>query len=162
MIKVNTDVWLISETNIDESFPNQEFKTNGYMTIRRSRDSFGEDLIFYINGRIYSKALNLESIPRDNELILLYFTLKNQSCLCVGLYKLPSQIEKYFLNYLSKTLAQLTRQYEQIILIRDFNLAVTLTTVSKNSWTLLSTMFNEKNKLFYVLKPTLYQSNFNE
>lgn len=121
MIKVKIDVWLISETNIDESFPNQEFKINGYMTIRRSRDSFGADLIFYINGRIYSKALNLESISRDNELILLYFTLKNRSCLCVGLYKLPSQIEKYFLNYLSKTLAKLTRQYEQIILIRDFN-----------------------------------------
>ena len=38
LIKGKIDVGLISETKIDESFPNQQFKINGYNTIRRDRD----------------------------------------------------------------------------------------------------------------------------
>ena len=33
LIKGKIDVGLISETKIDESFPNQQFKINGYNTI---------------------------------------------------------------------------------------------------------------------------------
>ena len=38
LIKGKIDIGLISETKIDESFPNQQFKTNGYKTIRRDGD----------------------------------------------------------------------------------------------------------------------------
>ena len=34
LIKYKTDVCLISETKIDESFPNQQFKTNDYKIFR--------------------------------------------------------------------------------------------------------------------------------
>ena len=49
LIKGKTDIDLISETEIEESFPNQQFKINSYKTIRRDRDSFGGAFIFYIN-----------------------------------------------------------------------------------------------------------------
>ena len=49
LIKGKIDSGLISETKIDESFPNRKFKINGYKIIRRDRDSFGGGLIFDIN-----------------------------------------------------------------------------------------------------------------
>ena len=85
LIKGKIDIGLISETNIDELFPNQQFKINGYKTIRWNRDGFGGGLIFDINEQIPSQVLTLESIPRDIELILLDFTVKSRKWLCIGL-----------------------------------------------------------------------------
>ena len=79
LIKGKIDISLISDTKIDESFPNQQFKINGYKTIRRDRDSFGGGLIFYINEQILSKVLTLGFIPKDIEIILLDFTVKNRN-----------------------------------------------------------------------------------
>ena len=35
------DIFLVSETKIDHSFPNQQFLIDGYKTYRRDRNSFG-------------------------------------------------------------------------------------------------------------------------
>ena len=147
--KGEIDIGLISETEIDESFPKQQFEINGYKKIRRDRDSFGGGLIFYINEQIPSKVLTLESIPRDTEIILLDFTVKNRKWLCIGLYKPPSQNVKYFLDHLSKTLGQLTCQYDKTILIRDFNL-----TVENNN---LKNFMNTFDLECLIKKPTCFQ-----
>ena len=94
LIKNKIDVGLISETTVDESFPNQQFKINGYKMFRKDRDRFGGGLMFYVSEQIPSKVLSLESISKDIELILLEFTVKNQRWLCVGIYRPPSQNEK--------------------------------------------------------------------
>ena len=86
LIKNKIDICLISETKVDESFPNQQFKINGYKMFRKDRDRFGGGLMFYVNEQIPSKVLSLESIPMDIELILLEFTVKNRRWLCVGIY----------------------------------------------------------------------------
>ena len=88
LIKGKIAFGLISGTKTDESFPNQQFKTSGYKTIRRNRDSFGVGLIFSINEKIPSKVLSLKSISRDNEIILLDFTVKKWKCLCITFSKL--------------------------------------------------------------------------
>ena len=40
------------------------------------------------------------------------------------MYRLPSQNEKYFIEHLSKTLGQLSCQYDKTMSIGDFNLTV--------------------------------------
>ena len=89
--KNKIDARLISETKADESFLNQQFKLNGYKMFRKDRHRFGGGLIFYVNEQIPIKILSLEAIPMDIELLLLEFTVKNQRCLCVGIYRPPSQ-----------------------------------------------------------------------
>ena len=133
LIKKKTDVCLISEAKVDESFPNQQFKINGYKMFRKDRDRFRGGLMFYVNEQICSKVLSLDSIPVDIELILLEFTVKNERWLCLGIYRPPSQNEKYFIDHLSKTLGQLSRQYDKTVLIGDFNLTIDIR-VSKTSW----------------------------
>ena len=41
LIKNKIDICLISETRVDESFPNQQFKLNGYKMFRKDRDRSG-------------------------------------------------------------------------------------------------------------------------
>ena len=106
---------MISETKVDESFPNQQFNVNGYKMFRKDRDRFGGGLMFYVNEQIPSKVLSLGSIPIDIELTLLKFTVKNQRWLCIGKYRPPSLNEKYFIVHLSKKLGQLSCQYDKAI-----------------------------------------------
>ena len=77
--------------------------------------------MFYVIEQIPRKVLLLESIPMDTELILLEFTVKIQRWLCVGIYRPLPQNEKYFIDHLSKTLGQLSCQYDKNMLIGDFN-----------------------------------------
>ena len=120
LTKNKIDVCLKLETKVDESFLNQQFKINGCKIFRRDRDKFGGGLIFYVNETIHRKILSLESIPINIELILLEFTVKNQRWLCIGIYRPPSQNEKYFIDHLSKTLGQLTCQDDKTMLIGGF------------------------------------------
>ena len=90
---------MISETKVDESYPNQQFKINGYKMFPRDRNRFGGGLMFYANEQIFSKVLSLGSIPMDIELILLEFTVKSRTWLCIGIYRSPSQNEKYKMFY---------------------------------------------------------------
>ena len=87
----------------------------------------------------------------DIELILLEFTVKNQRWLCVGIYRPPSQNEKYFIDHLSKTLGQLSCQYDKTMLIGDFNL-----TINNKSLENFMTTFDQE---CLIKKPTCFQSS---
>ena len=137
LIKGKIDIGLISETKIDESLPNQQFKIKGYKTIRSDKD-------------LTSKVLIVESIPRDIEMILPDFTVKSRKWLSIGFYKPPSKKEKYFLDHLSKTLGQLTCQYGKTILIGDFNL-----TFENN----LENFMNTFDLKCLINQPTCFQSS---
>ena len=149
--KNKIDTCLISETKADESFLNQQFKLNGYKMFRKDRHRFGGGLIFFVNEQIPIKILSLEAIPMDIELLLLEFTVKNQRCLCVGIYRPPSQNQKYFIDHLSKKLSQLSCQYDKTMLIGGFN-----STINKKSLENVRTIFDLK---CLIKKPTWYQSS---
>ena len=96
LIKNKTDVCLISETKVDESFLNWKFNINGYKIFRKDTYKFGGELMFYVNEQIPSNFLSLESIPMDIELVLLELTVKNQRWLGVGIYRPPFSKRKIF------------------------------------------------------------------
>ena len=83
-------------------------------------------------------------------MIMFEFLVKTRKWLCIGLYKLPSQNENYFLDILSKDLRKQTCQYENVMLIGDFNL-----TVNNKSLRLFMNAFNLDS---LINKPTCFQS----
>ena len=91
---------MFSETKLDETFPNQQFKMNGYKMLRRGTNKHGGGIIFYINENISCKTVNFEGLPGDFEVTLIELSIKNRKWLCIGLYKSPSQNGKYFLENL--------------------------------------------------------------
>ena len=119
---------------------------------RRDRDRFGRGLMFYVSEQIPSTDLSFESIPMYIELILLEFTFKNGRLLCIDICRPPSQNEKYFIDHLSKTLGQLTCQYDMTkLLIGDFNLRID----NKSLENFMSTFDLE----CLIKKPTCFQSS---
>ena len=94
--------------------------------------------------------MNDQIIPSDIEMIMFEFLMKTRKWLCIGLYKSPSQNENYFFDILSKVLTKQTCQYENVILIGDFNL-----TVNKKN---LGVFMNTWNLDSLINKPTSFQS----
>ena len=51
-ITSNLSLFLISESKLDSSFPNSQFKINGYKIFRRDRNRYGGGLLLYVNEEI--------------------------------------------------------------------------------------------------------------
>ena len=141
---------MLSETKIDENFPNQQCNTSNCKTFRWDKNKHGGGLLFYINESIPCKLINDEISLSDIEAIIFEFLVKTLKRLCIGLYKSPSQNENYCLDILSKVLSKQTCQHENIVLIGDFNL-----TVNKK---ILGVLMNTFNLESLINKPTCFQS----
>ena len=126
LMRNNIDISLFSETKLDETFPNQQFKISGYKMFRKDRKKHGWGIMFYINENISCKPVNVEGLPDDCEVTLVQLSIESREWLCIGLYKPPSQNEKYFLDNLSRALTKMSSEYESVMLIGDFNLTVAL------------------------------------
>ena len=63
------DIFLISESKLDWTFPNAQFKINGFKIFRYDRKRFGGGLLLYVNDKVPSKFSNKRSISSNIELI---------------------------------------------------------------------------------------------
>ena len=124
LVQNKVDVFFLSETKIDETFPNQQFMINGYNLFRRDRNCHGGGVLCYINENIPSKIVNVEGIVKECEIVLIEFSIKTRKWLFIGLYKPPSQNENNVLDNLSLIINRLTCQYENFMLIGDFNMTI--------------------------------------
>ena len=76
--------------------------------------------MFYVNQNLPSKSLTIEI---DNFAIFLEVNVQSSKWLFVACYKPPSQNE-FFISNLSKTINAFSRNYDNILLIGDFNLTI--------------------------------------
>ena len=149
------DIFLVSETKIDHSFPNQQFSIDGYKTYRRDRNNFGLGLLLYLNENILCRELTAEQIDSNFEIVFIEITLRTGKM--VG-NKPPNQNQEYFkkilvlssITNLGVVLNNYLSIYEHIILLRDFNL-----TTSNKYLAGFMMLFNLK-RLIYTL--TCFQS----
>ena len=105
IISSNFDIFLVSETKLDESFPNNQFSISGYRMFRQGRNRFGVGLCIYVNQNIASKQLNLH-LDKETETIYLEISIRLKKWLILGLYKPPSQNNSLFLENMSKNLSR--------------------------------------------------------
>ena len=122
MISESIDVLIIAETKIDNTFPTSQFVIEGYMKpFRYDRNQNGGGLLIYVRERAPIKALTQYKAPNDLECGMIEINLKNKKWLLVAIYRPPSQTKQYFFDEISKMLDHYCRQYENFILIGDFN-----------------------------------------
>ena len=80
MIKL-FDVFLVSESKLDHTFPSKQFRINGYKIFRLDRNHFGGGITLYINTDIPYKPLQkYEHLP-NFEVITIKFYQNNQKWL---------------------------------------------------------------------------------
>ena len=63
LIKDTFDIFLLSESKLDSSFPDDQFSIPGYRIVRKDRDRNGGGLLLYINEDIPFKITQNSSLP---------------------------------------------------------------------------------------------------
>ena len=76
IIKPNLDIFLVSETKLDQTFPNNQFFIDGYRMFRRDRNSYGGGLCMYINQDIGCRLIDIDCLSENIESICVEFNLK--------------------------------------------------------------------------------------
>ena len=125
LIRRTFDIFLISETKIDDSFPNAQFKIEGFKSFRKDRDAFGGGLLFYVNEKLNCRSLE-SCLPNTIiEILPLELRLLNSKWLILGTYKPPSQNEPTYVFEIQKLLTSYRSSYDNTLLLGDFNMSFT-------------------------------------
>jgi len=115
----NTDVFLVSETKIDESFPTSQFIIPGFSEpFRLDRNRFGGGLFLYVKENIPSKLLRYE---KQYEAFLVELIIKKQNWLIICSYNPHLQNINVHLQKLQTSIDLVQNKYEKVLLLGDFN-----------------------------------------
>ena len=103
LVAKNIDVFLISETKIDDSFPEAQFSYNGYSLPHRRDRFFGAGgLLLYVNEDIPSKKLKDHILPDDIEILCVEINFKKQKWIIISIYNPPNMNNTYFIEHLTR------------------------------------------------------------
>ena len=117
----NIDIFLISETKLDDSFPPAQFLFKGFRApYRFDRNSEGGGLLLYIREDMPSKILTYSS-NCDIEILLVEINLRKRMWLLSGYYN-PNKCQiSHHLECLNSLLDEYSNKYEKYVFIGDFN-----------------------------------------
>ena len=118
------EVLTISETKLDDTFPDAQFIIDGYINpgnLRRDRNKYGGGLITYIKRGIPHKRLP-KMEPTNSEVTCIELTFGKRKWGYVAVYRPPNENVNVFFANLSMCLEQITNQYDHIIITGDINI----------------------------------------
>ena len=144
----NVDIIMISETQIDETFPARQFYIDRYTPpYRLDRNCNGGGLMTFVREDIPSKLIeNSASI----EGIFLEINLRKKKWLLCGPYNPHKNLISQHLSVISKSLDTLLTKYDNIFLMGDFN-------ADKNNTSLKD--FCQLYNLKHLIKVPTYNKN---
>ena len=115
------DIFLISESKLDFTFPNEQFKISDFKIFRYDQNRFGGGLLLCLNDKIPSKFFNKHPtlLFYPNHLIALEFHQNIPKWLCLYVYNLqtsktskpPRSLWKQSVQLLTNTQPNKTRSY---------------------------------------------------
>ena len=121
IIEKNVDILLISESKLNESFPESQFIIDGFqLPFREDRNDRGGGLCLYVNEDIPCRRIHVNFMPKI-EAIVIEINLKKRKWLLLGIYNPHKEMTKTFLASLSEKLNELYLKYDNIIILGDFN-----------------------------------------
>ena len=117
----NIDLLLISETKLNDSFPNCQFLMTGFHPpYRKDRTDKGGGLMFFIREDIPCREI-MVTLEENIEAIFLEINLRKRKWLLIGSYNPEKSKISSFLDCIENKLDTLCLQYENIVLIGDLN-----------------------------------------
>eukprot|EP00794_Sanderia_malayensis_P000652 gene652-1320_t len=120
-MKENFDILAIAESKIDSSFPSSQFLIEGYKTpYRLDISDRSGGILVYVREKLISKELKLTKAP-GVQIVLLEINIRKQKWLVITIYRPPNQDLKYFLEHLSEILDRYKKNYENVVVLGDFN-----------------------------------------
>ena len=126
LIENNTDILVLTETKIDASFRNAQFRIDGFSApFRLDRNRFGGGVLIYVREDIPCKQLTKYILPDDIEGIFVEINLRKTKWLLFGRYRPPRQQAEYFLKHVNYALDTYRRTFDKFLLGGDFNIEET-------------------------------------
>ena len=117
----NIDILLISESKLNESFPEGQFHMNGFqLPFRADRNDKGVGLLLYFKEDIPCRYITVNYTPKI-EAIVLEINLKKRKWLLLGTYNPHKDMTNTFLSSIDEKLNELSLKYESIVILGDFN-----------------------------------------
>ena len=138
----------IDETKLDSSFPDHEFKIEGYQFphLRRDRNSKGGGkMVFIKEGFIAKQMKNFETINAVT--IYLELTINKRKWCIFFAYRPPNTNKDDFFSEISISLNKIIGKYENIVLAGDLNIddLKRYSESSQNHWSDMKDVFSLTN-----------------
>ena len=119
----NVDILMISETKLDNSFPEGQFLIEGYSKpYRIDRNCHGGGIMLYVRADIPSKLLSTELLPMEG--FYVEINLQKKKWLLCCSYNPNKNTIKSHIEILHKGLALYSPKYENFIVLGDFNVGM--------------------------------------
>ena len=116
----NIDIFIITETKLDKSFPSGQFLLHGYSEpFRLDRNQFGGGLLVFIREDIPCSILNIKQLTI--EALFIEINLRKKKWLLCCSYNPHKNLIVAHLREIQVALDVLSSKYENIIIIGDFN-----------------------------------------
>ena len=121
LIKDQIDIILISETKLDGTFPNCQFRLDGYSfpPIRFDRTANGGGLLLFLRCDLPFKHLPL--VFGGIECIILDVTISKKKWFLMGTYNPKKSMISKYISVLEKNLCHYLSLYDNVFLFGDFN-----------------------------------------
>ena len=142
-------MFFLNETKLDETFPNNQFQIEGYKNFRLDRSCYGGGVCLYFSQDIAARRVECNSLS-NIESICLELSLRKRKWLVISIYKPPSYNEDAFIKRLFSCLTNVTKEFENIVLLGDFNMTARNTKLEQ----LLNTFSSES----LITSPTCFKS----
>ena len=78
LVLSDTDMCLILETKLGDSFPDQQFNVNGYKMFRKDCNKFGGGLILFVKENTPCKVFNAFRFSEECEIISIDFSISKK------------------------------------------------------------------------------------
>ena len=121
IIDKNVDILLISETKLNDTFPESQFLIQGFHTpYRKDRNDKRGGLLLYLRDFIPSRKINARFDPII-EAFVIEINLKKKKWLVICSYNPHKSMIHNHLKSISMQLDEFYKKYENVIIIGDFN-----------------------------------------
>ena len=141
------DILTITETKIDSLFPTAEFRlATCHTPYRLDISDKSGGILVYIKSNIPTRIaiqLNCGNLCKSIQAVPFEINLRKEKWLVISIYRPPSQNSEFFLNFLTSIIDHFTKLFDNYIIIGDFNLEPSNTTVKH---------FLDSNRLHNLIK----------
>ena len=123
LLKDLVDIMLISETKIDESFPDAQFMCEGFRLHRNDRNESGGGFMCYVRADIpHRRCEDYESNDGVVESLVVELNLKGKKWFIVGIYNPHKRHKAHLISYLGQVLEMTLSEGHETICLGDMNI----------------------------------------
>ena len=121
LTKSNLEILTVSETKLDDQFPDNLFHVDGYHIFRRDRNSFGDGLMTFIKSHIPSRRRE-QFESTHIEMTCVEITISKRKWAVISVYRTPRSSINTFFSELTKFLDIIIDNYENLLILGDLNI----------------------------------------